>query len=314
LTSCKKEEVLDSNQLGEATINGNLFAHIDETNDVDANGNYIQNLTPENLEGVAVTVTINTMSWDQSPDVNYDYPEKTYSTVTDADGNYTLTIPCTDAGFVNQFGNAVDVEVEFGTKIVTYKEYSPTGEDLSRQIEINQTSQYIDLRAGMVVDTRHEATSWDPVSGSSTEFGSSTLRLVYQVDWDYTNAGLDTLTGSSLIGKTISLEYNSGPSELNGNIYTALVAVDANNPTLAIAEFTVPTYSAGNGSSYMNILTPDFQGVRVYNNGSDDVTQNCIWNFGANSYYTGTALADGAIETVFLYNYGSNGRFTFNDN
>jgi hypothetical protein len=302
-TSCKKEEALDSNQLGEATINGNVFAYIDGRNDVDANGLFIDELTPENLEGLAVSVSINTMIWDQSPDNNYDYPVKTYTTTTDADGNYTLTIPATD--------EPNNVTIVFGDMLATYWEYTADGSDASKEIEIDGGSQNVSIFNGASLNVRHEA-GWNNVSGTAETFGSATLRVVYRANWDQTNGTTnDTLTGTALIGQTVTATYNNGPNDLSGNVYSAVIAVDANDPTQAIAEFTIPTYAAGNTNvSRMYFQTPDFQGTRLYNDGTDDITQNCIWDFSNNNYYDGQNLFNGTIATRTL-NYWE---FSYTDN
>ena len=301
MTSCKKEEVLDSNQLGEATIKGNVFAYLDERNDINADGLYIENLVPEVVAGIAVSVSINTEIWDQSPDTNYDYPTKTFTTVTDAEGNYTLTFPATDKPNM--------VTVKFGNMLGTYYTYSADGTELSKQIEVIGGSQSIDVYAGANANVRHQA-GWNNVSGTSQEYGSATFRVVYKQNWDYTNGyGNDTLTSTALIGQTITLTYNSAPTDLSDNTFSAIVAIDANNPTQAIAEFTVPTRLAGQGAVNFFIQTPDFQGTYTTTINGADYIQNAIWNFNNNNLFDGQAVYDGSITTRYM-----NGNFNFTDN
>ena len=174
MTSCKKEEVLDSNQLGEATINGNIYADLDQTNDVNAAGLYVSKSNPENVEGITVTVTINTGDWDQSPDASYAYPEKTYTATTDVNGDYTLVIPCTD--------EVTYPTVSFGTIYTTQSLYTTDGTELTDDIKVGGNSASLTIYSGANINVSHEA-SISAANGTATyEYGSAKVRIYFQTN------------------------------------------------------------------------------------------------------------------------------------
>ena len=203
MTSCEKEEVLDSNELGQAVITGNVWADIDRRDDVDASGLYIPGLNPENVEGITVTAEVDTENWDQSPsqDPNYIYAKKTYSAVTDASGNYTLTIPATD--------KAYQVELMFGTIYTTKYIYTTDGSEESEGVSVTRGSVYVDIHKGATVNIRSEADNVNKTNGNATEYGSVTFQGIVYVDWDGQISG-ETAAGSAVIGKTLEFSYRSG--------------------------------------------------------------------------------------------------------
>jgi len=82
LNSCKKkDEAAEVVPLGKATISGKLTANLDYT----ISGE-------ENVAGVTVLVRINTYDLVTSPNEDANYPDKIYSAVTDANGNYSIDI------------------------------------------------------------------------------------------------------------------------------------------------------------------------------------------------------------------------------
>ena len=249
MTSCEKEEVLDSNQLGQAVITGNVWADLDGRDDVDASGLYIPGLNPENVEGITVTAEVDTENWDQSPsqDPNYIYAKKTYSAVTDASGNYTLTIPATD--------KAYQVELVFGTIYTTKYIYTTDGSEESEGVSVTRASVYVDIHKGAAVNIRSEANNVNQTNGNATEYGSVTFQGNVYVDWDGQIAGSETAVGSAVIGKTLEFSYRSGytPSGVSqSTTFSAVIAADGSYSV------TVPTNI--NGSHYIALKMDDFIG------------------------------------------------------
>jgi hypothetical protein len=307
LTSCKKEEVLDSNQLGEATINGNVFAYLDERNDVNADGIYISNLTPENVAGISVSVSVNTRDWDQTPDYSYDYPVKTYTTVTDADGNYTLTIPATD--------EQLSQTINFGNILATYYEYTTDGSEVTKEVEVIGGSQGVTLFNGAVATPRKQAT-WNNVSGSTTEFGSATIRGMVYANWDaginaestnqssYTynvNNVTESVSGSPIAGQTLNIYY----TYIQGNI----LSTGADNVmTMTIAadgsyEMSIPTPQVNAGYANMAITSAEFVSTQVIENqaGDADSSRAVIYRANSGSTINVSGFYDGDYKTQDIF-------------
>ena len=82
LNGCKKKkEEAEVVPLGKATISGRLTADLDYNNAVN-----------EPVSGVVVNVKINTYDLVTNPDWDVTYPDKVYTTTTDANGNYSIDI------------------------------------------------------------------------------------------------------------------------------------------------------------------------------------------------------------------------------
>jgi len=291
MTSCKKEEVV-STELGEATIRGNVYADLDYTNDIDAAGLYSEGLVHENVAGLTVTVEVNTYYWDQTPDNSYDYAVKTYTATTDAEGNYELTIPATDESY--------QVAIEFGNLYTTRSEFAVDGVSvLEENVRVGGNTVYKNIYAGATVNTS-DAASVLYVDGSADEYGSATVRVVINANWDQgpnSIAGYDDLTGSSVIGKMVEMSYVNGYAPY-GNGYDNLwsVALTASG----IVEFTIPTYPATSTNQIgVKYRIADFAGTYLYNDGGVEATQDAIWyNLGFSNTY---GIYDGDIVTVNLY-------------
>lgn len=289
MTSCKKDEVV-STELGEATIKGNIYADLDYTNDIDAAGLYSQGLINENVEGLNVSVEVNTYYWDQNPDNSYDYAMKTYTATTDAEGNYELTIPATD--------DAYQVAIRFGYIYTTRAEFATDGTTvLEENVRVGGNTIYKNIFAGAEVVTS-DAASVNYVDGSADEYGSATVRVIVNANWDQgpnSTDFYDDLAGSSVVGKTIELSYDYAPyGNGYGNIWTMTV------PASGIVEFDVPTWAPGNTNGVrVKAKISDFTGTYLYNDAGNEATQNAIWN---NMGYTYSSyFNDGDIETINLY-------------
>ena len=295
LTSCKKEEVLDSNQLGEAVITGNIYANLDETNDVNSAGLFSLGSNPESVEGITVSVTIDTEDWDQSPDNNYDYPEKTYTAVTNATGDYVLTIPATD--------KPSNVALVFSNLYTTQNKHTTDGSALTEDVKVGGNTEYVQIFNGAAVTVAHEA-NMTTVYTSANEYGTAKVRIKFRCDVDYgpnSVATYDDLTGSSLIGQTVEFTYVNGyaPDDnyYNNTVFSGTIVIDPTDNTQGLVEVDIPTRATGQNDVRINGHFSDFQGTVKTNDGlGGEMTQNAIYNLG-NVYYNMFYLADGEIET-----------------
>jgi len=294
ITSCEKE-VLDSNQLGEAVITGNIYANLDETNDVNSAGLFSLGSNPESVKGITVSVTIDTRIWDQSPDNNYDYPEKTYTATTDANGNYTLTIPATD--------KPSNVNLKFGNLYTTQKKYTTDGSDLTEDVKVGGNNESVVIFSTAKVVVAHEA-NMTTVYTATNEYGTGKIRVKFRCDVDYgpnSTQTYDDLTGSSLIGQTVEFTYTNGYSPdnnyNNNTVFSGTIVLDPTNNTQGLVEVDIPTRPTGQNQVRIIGNFSDFQGTVIKNDGSgNEETQNAIYNLG-NTYYNMFYLSDGGIET-----------------
>ncbi len=288
MTSCKKNEPVD--QLGDATINGNIWAYLDATNDINAQGIYIANLNPEVVASMPISVEVNTMNWDQNPDYSYDYAKKTYTTTTDASGNYTLTIPATDEGY--------NVTVRLGDLFTERKSYAADGTTvITDNVKVGGNSFNVFIYKGGVINTSNQA-NVNTVSGSTNDYGSATVRIQVQANWNQgpsSTAFYDNLTGSDVVGKTVEISYVPGwAPHYTGyeTIWTGTV------PANGLVEFTIPTWSAAStNQTQVKYRIADFIGNMIVDDGGSDSTVPATWDFSVTN--SGTFL-NGDIITVNL--------------
>ncbi len=92
--SCKKEEPVAPAEPGMATVQGTLWADLDTWNDTNSSGGYQHN--PEYVpSGTKVTVIVDAMDLDQTPDAGFDYQDLKYTTTVGTNGAYSITnVPC----------------------------------------------------------------------------------------------------------------------------------------------------------------------------------------------------------------------------
>ncbi len=93
--ACKKEgeeDDLASTTEKTATFKGKVLANTDQTNDTTEFG------TPQTQyeappAGTKIILSIDGYDLDATPDDDYDYPVRTFSTSTDASGNFSIELP-----------------------------------------------------------------------------------------------------------------------------------------------------------------------------------------------------------------------------
>jgi hypothetical protein len=270
LVSCKKDDV-NSTELGEATITGNLWADL--------------NLTSPGVEGVSgmqVKVEINTMDWDQQPVPGYNYDKKVYTTSTEASGDYTLTLPATDEGYT--------VTIEFED---LYTDRTTTLGTETVVVTRGDITKFI--YSGASISTVDEATvsPWN-----TTSYGSATVNGIVRIQPDYAfwngqdNAIPLTTANASTYGITfpqIMWKYSSGDEPYN--ITDEAVRYITFDGATGQYSFTVPTEGPDMNDIYIYWGINDLPGTgRISNNlGTADSSvfvpgyydNNQIWSNGA---------------------------------
>lgn len=206
LVGCKKEDPA-STELGSATISGRLTADLDLSNDLLPDGGFSPGLVKEGISGVTVYVTVDTEDWDLNPDNSYSYPEKVFTTTTDANGNYSLSIPCnTKEMYVN---------VEFATVVRNQTQYDPTtSETLISEVEFEFDNRYVTIFDGAKHSSINEhayANSTEPIS---TNFGTHAISGTIYLNNDNTNDSPETQYEDIPAGTVITCVYQNS---YNGN-------------------------------------------------------------------------------------------------
>jgi hypothetical protein len=212
LVSCKKDNV-DDTALGSATINGTVRADIDQTNDLNGAGLYEQGLNPEGVEGMTVTVEVNSIIYDDSPNGSYDYDVMTYTTTTDASGNFTLTIPATADG------QTIRMEFE-DLEGVTRTLYSTNGNSVTELSTVSKGFEDVTIYDGANLELVYDANIAPVTAGNNNnDYGMATLtgRVIGNWDnsddapndaWNYFAGAEYYGTGSPLAGITMFWQYN----------------------------------------------------------------------------------------------------------
>ena len=288
-TSCKKDEA-ETTELRTATINGNVWADLDESNDVDPNtGLYVQALNPEGVEGMQVTVEVNTMNWDQNPVAGYDYDTKIYTTTTDANGDYTLTIPATEEGY--------NITIQFEDVYTTKTEYSPSGANITEDVRVslNNQTEFIYADANLMVKDEASITT---LNNQGYEYGTATITGTVYADVDITSddAGFEIANSASgILAQMIKMVYYDAPYN-NGynNIFEFSIEADGTY------ELTVTTEALNMGGVGVDWGLQDFQGTQVMDNQAmtADSTRNVIWKAPGGIYNQSQGgITDGEIIT-----------------
>jgi len=280
MSSCKKEEI-NSTQLEDAIIKGNVYSDLDYSNDL-VNGSYVQGSVKEGVEGMIVSVEVNTYNWDQTPDNSYNYDKKTYTATTDANGDYTLTIPATDDGY--------NVSLSFAAVYKTRSIYTTDGSALTEEVVVNSFSRNAFIYKGAALNLKDDRTfGTNTVTNNVYEYGTATIRGTVYGSWDVGVSPTNDAVGSPMIGKTIKLKYTSAPQGMGvSTIYSA--TIDANGEYSIV----VPTNESGNFNYIaIEIFTEDFIANQIFNNGGVDGNRDAIYSGNNNSV---TWFYDGDIK------------------
>lgn len=262
MTSCKKDEPVSS-ELRDATISGNVWADMDQTdNDV------------EGVEGMTVKVEVNTMSWDQQPDPAYTYDKRVYTAVTDANGDYTLTIPATEDGY--------NITIQFEDLYTTRTTASG-----SQDVKVTRGNITKNIYAGAAISTKDEATVTESTGTGSTG-GEAWIKGNINVVYDNTfwqapavPTGDQVLNTASGLGQQqMHWIYNNGngPFGVTNEAVTS-VDIDLSNGTYTI---TIATEGLSGGAVCVDYGILDFEGTRTQDNsaGTADSTVTGIYSMG----------------------------------
>lgn len=258
MTSCKKDEPVSS-ELRDATINGNVWADMDQTdNDV------------EGVEGMTVKVEVNTMSWDQQPDPSYTYDKRVYTAVTDANGDYTLTIPATEDGY--------NITIQFEDLYTTRTTASG-----SQDVKVTRGNITKSIYAGAVISTKDEATVTES-TGSGSTGGEAWIKGDINVVWDISTgaipAGDQMLNTASGLGQQQMhwiYDGGNGPWGITNEAVTS-VDIDLSTGTYTI---TIATEGLSGNAVCVDYGILDFEGGRIMDDMSaQDSTQFGIYSMG----------------------------------
>jgi hypothetical protein len=253
LVSCKKDAV-DDRTLGTATINGTVRSDIDQSNDINGAGLYEEDYMPEGVEGMTVMVTINASQYTDVTNGSYDYDNHTISAVTDANGEFTLTIP-----YATEEGYDIDIEFEdvYG---ITRTLYSTDGNTVEEASYVEGfTDNNVTIYTGASLDLVYDADIYE-VNNDNYDYGTATVRGVLYGNWDNSTGAPNDLdneygggrerygTGSPLEGKKLYWSYDTAPHGVGGqNVTEVDIAADGTY------EFDVPVYTAEDGGGYVSI-------------------------------------------------------------
>lgn len=286
LVSCNKDE-LDSTELGSATINGNVWADMDLTQP-----------GVEGVNGMQVKVEVNTQDWDQQPVPGYNYDKKVYTATTDANGDYTLTIPATDEGYT--------ITIEFEDLYTTRTTQAGTDDVVVTRGDISKF-----IYSGAMITTVDEATvsPWNTTTyGSATVTGTVWLQPDMAF-WDGQDAPIElTSAAASTYGFTfpqILWKYDANDEPYNITDQ-AVRYIDFDGAT-GMYTFTVPTEAPDLNDVYINWGINDFNGMgRISNSmGTADSTVSGYY-YDSQIWSNGSWLWDGYIENQdFTLNFSS---------
>jgi len=216
LMACQKESEIVPDELGTATISGKLTADLDLSNDVNAGGAFVRGLNPEAVEGITVSVTVDTRNWDQTPDLNYNYERRTYTATTDANGEYTLEIPAGERAF--------NASLSFASFNFDQVQFAANGNGGTRNVQYSVGNRNVSIFAGASesITTKYNEGS---VSPGETEVGSYTLNGQLRANNNETNdtnstGGFQTTYENDFpAGVTLSVQINTNNIGGNGFIY-----------------------------------------------------------------------------------------------
>ncbi|UKN01637.1 hypothetical protein K6119_18095 [Paracrocinitomix mangrovi] len=245
-TSCKKDD-LDTTELGEATIEGNIWADLDQSA-----------MGVEGVSGMQVKIEVNTQNWDQQPVGGYNYDKKVYTATTDANGDYSFTLPATDDGY--------NVTLEFEDLYTTRTLVDGTTETV--RVTRGNITKFI--YSGAAITTVDEGTinQWN-----TTTYGSATVKgTVYiQPDYAFWNLQDNPVPFTNAVASTYGLptvqilwkyDTNDEPYNITDQV-VRYVDFDMNTGQYTL---TIPTEAPDMNDVYINWGINDFEGNGLINN------------------------------------------------
>jgi hypothetical protein len=277
--SCQKEE--HSVELSEATVSGNIWANLDETDDIDFQGLYIESLNKEGVAGMQVSAIVNTAYWVQNPVAGYVYDKEVYTTITDDFGNYSLTVPATAEGY--------NITLQFGDIITTKKKFViDTQNEIVEEVIVSLPDKSVFIYGGATIKNIDEATAVP--TAILHEYGSATVTgtvYAFYNDFNFTENIYDypLNTGSGITNQEIHMKYDLAPY---GNGYENIFSFEIDGDGVYTMVFPTEIATA----SPVNIHF-----------GCNDFIANYIipnWNYTADSTISARYYLDNKIEEYFL--------------
>ena len=144
IISCKKEEAAVPASPGTATVEGTLYASIDESNDTLDNGTLVPFLVKERaIKDVLVTAIVDSEDLQKNPQTNFNYEKLKFTTTTNASGNFSFTnIPA--------YSEAISVELRFNDFEAVQKQFDPSNNPDETKI-FTLTNKTVSVFDGAVV-------------------------------------------------------------------------------------------------------------------------------------------------------------------
>jgi len=279
LSSCKKEE--QSGELREATISGNVWANLDETDDIDNQGLYVEALNREGVYEMQVSAIVNTANWVQNPVSGYPYDKKVYTATTDEFGNYSLKIPTTDEGYY--------ITLQYGNVITTKKKFVvDTQNEIIEEVTVSLLDQEVFIYGDANLDLMKEATVVP--TNILYEFGTATITgtvYAFYDEFNFTENIYDypLNTASGITNQHILMKYDLAPYGIGyENIFN--FEIDGNG----IYTMVFPTETSGNTPVKVDFGCNDFiANYRIPN-----------WNYTSDSIISARYYLDNKIEEYWL--------------
>ncbi len=291
LSSCKKESEIVEDTLGTATISGKLTADLDLNNDRNAAGAYVKGLNPEAVEGITVSVTINTRNWDQTPDPSYTYEQRVYTATTDVNGDYSLSIPAGEKAF--------GVAVTYSSFTYHQVQYGSSGGGSTRAVPFSASNRSATLFAGSSSTLDVEYSEGTPSTPAHTETGSYTLKGQLRIN-------SNVLNDTNALGNPSTTYENNFPNNLIVQVEIATGTIGGSLPIFnevsvnsnGSFEVTVATPVDQDANTSFEIEFPDLSIDYTRTAAGSDTTTTELWERAA---YNGTARNLQSDEINFNY-------------
>lgn len=179
--SCEKDDEPATSELGEAKISGRVVANLNETNDANSADLVEIGSALEGVEGMQVSIEVDTKNWDQHPDSIYSYDKRVYTAVTDADGNYSFDIPATEEPYT--------VDIKFGDVFTTKTLYTTDGSTKTQAVKVTLGDRSESIFSGAKLEIKDSAmVKVSAAAGTADyEYGTATITGKIFVNWDQSN-------------------------------------------------------------------------------------------------------------------------------
>lgn len=269
---CKKNTP-DAVELSDVQISGIILAHLDYTNDTNANGTYVAGSVADPASGVRVYTSINYLNLDETPNGGTgDYKTVVISATTDANGAWTLTVPASNKPYTV----TVKTEEFFRDQIQADAFGNNTGTELRRFTNADITVNDVAAGAGSVTtksviasDFAVNGTTNDPKETGVVKI-SGTIRInTMDLPGDTAVNGADSTVYEFPAGTVVTVRI--GDNILGSNQYDYFTFTIGTDGTYSI---DVPTSPGVTGS----VLSVDFYFPEILTNFTNTRPSNPLVN------------------------------------